>query len=164
MLEKDDESQRFRLGTIVAKVFGDRNYKGKVVAFDKKYKYYKIKYEDDDVEEMNETEVGRHLVSNPNAPLPQPHLPPRVAKPSTYTTASTKRGRSRRFQSHASSPTLNYYNCLTPTDDSPPDEKDNHDDETVVTSNRTTKAPTNHPRRRRQSTTISSAPTAPAQW
>ena len=157
-------SQRFRLGTVVAKIFGDRNYRGEVVAFDPKYKYYKIKYEDADVEEMmNETEVGRHLVSNPNALLPQPQLPPRVAKQTTYATATTKRGRPRRFQRQVSPTTSNYYDCLTPTDDSTPDEKANNDDETVITSNRTTKAPTNRPRRRRKPTTISTTPTVPAQ-
>jgi hypothetical protein len=63
---QNDTTQRFSIGTIVAKVFGDRNYKGKVVSFDPKCQHYKIKYEDDDVEEMNETEVGRHLLADPS--------------------------------------------------------------------------------------------------
>ena len=111
-------------------MFGDRNYKGGVVAFDKKYKCYKIKYEDDDVEEMNETEVGHHLVSNPNAPLPQPQQPPRVAKSSTCDAATTKSRRSRRSNAPPrSSVSSNYYNPLAAVD-----EPNGDDDDIIMTT------------------------------
>ena len=164
VLENDDDSQRFRLGTIVAKVFGDRNYKGRVVAFDKKHKYYKIKCEDDDVEEMNETEVGRHLVSNPNAPLPQPQQPPRVAKSSTCDAATTKSRRSRRSNAPPlSSVSSNCYNPLAAVDEPNGDDDDNHDDDaTAVTSNQSSNAPTSRRQRKRKSPTIDTTPTLPA--
>ena len=160
---KDDGAQRFRIGTVVAKVFGDRNYRGEVVAFDKRYKYYKIKYEDDDVEEMNENEVGRHLVSNPNAPLPQPQQPPRVAKSSTYTTATTQRRRSRRSQAPTrTSSSSNYYNPLAAIEEPEGENDDTHDDDaTVVTSNRSSKSPTSRQQRKRKSPTIDATSTLP---
>ena len=163
VIRPTDSTQRFPMGTVIAKVFGDRNYKGKVVSFDSKYGYYKIKYEDDDVEEMNETEVGRHLLADPNAPLPQPQQPPRVAKPSTYAKATTQRRRARR--SHATLPpssTSNYYSRLTPDNDPVEVEEVSTDDATVVTSNRSTNPPAPRQRRRRQSPTIDTTPTLPA--
>ena len=120
--------------------------------------------EDDDVEEMNETEVGRHLVSNPNAPLPQPQQPPRVAKSSTYDAATTKSRRSRRSNAPPrSSVSSNYYNPLAAVDEPNGDDDDNHDDDaTVVTSNQSSNAPTSRRQRKRKSPTIDTTPTLPA--
>ena len=90
------QSQSFPVGTVIAKRFDDKNYRGEVIAFDTEYGYYKIQYEDGDEEEMNEREVGRYIVSDPSAPIPQPQQFPRVGKPNTFAEATNRRRQSRR--------------------------------------------------------------------
>ena len=67
--DSDEEvgGQKYKIGTKVYKEFRDddtgqlRFFKGKVVRFDKRRKYYKIIYTDGDSEDMTESEVKEHL-------------------------------------------------------------------------------------------------------
>ena len=130
------QSQSFPVGTVIAKRFDDKNYRGEVTAFDNKYGYYKIQYEDGDEQEMNEREVGRYIVSDPSAPIPQPQQPPRVGKPKTFAEATNRRRQSRRKnQSPPISSKANYYDVLS-SDEEAENGNDIADDATVVASNR----------------------------
>ena len=63
---------------------------------------------------MNEREVGRYIVSDPSAPIPQPQQSPRVGKPSTFAEATNRRRHSRR-KNHSPqiSNKANYYDVLS---------------------------------------------------
>ena len=57
MHDVDDNSTRFHVGTIVFKVFGKVEHRGKVTGFDPVNKLYHIVYNDDDSEEYYHNEV-----------------------------------------------------------------------------------------------------------
>ena len=75
--DSDEEvgGQKYELGRKIYKYFIDDNgrkriFKGKVVHFSKRTKYYKIKYTDGDSEDMTELEVKKHLQKpTPNSEL-----------------------------------------------------------------------------------------------
>lgn len=55
--------QRFGLGTAVSKDFDGRTFRGKVEKYDKDLAFYTIKYEDGDVEEMDDADMQKHVTS-----------------------------------------------------------------------------------------------------
>jgi hypothetical protein len=63
---KSDQSinreQRFSIGTMITKYWNSVPYKGMVIGNTEKY--YKIRYEDNDEEELNHHEVKRHMEKN----------------------------------------------------------------------------------------------------
>ena len=60
-VSNDDGSPRFKLGTKVYKLFDGIQYEGKIIAYDANACLYKIRYEDNDEEEMYHIEVSKHL-------------------------------------------------------------------------------------------------------
>ena len=57
MADVDDTSTRFHVGTVVFKVFGKVEDRGKVVGYDPVTKLYQIVYDDDDTEQYYHNEV-----------------------------------------------------------------------------------------------------------
>ena len=75
---------KYPLGTGVRKYFNAKPYLGRVIAYDSAEGFYKIRYEDEDEEELTDLEVAAILCDNP-----QPTSP-------TYVTTSKKRSRRKR--------------------------------------------------------------------
>jgi hypothetical protein len=55
----------YAIGTKIIKPFDGNTYKGAVISYDSKYKLYKVRYEDEDEEELDSSEVKRYLVEEP---------------------------------------------------------------------------------------------------
>ena len=55
----------YAIGTKIIKPFDGNPYKGAVISYDSKYKLYKVRYEDEDEEELDSSEVKRYLVEEP---------------------------------------------------------------------------------------------------
>ena len=71
----DDGSPRFKLGTTIYKLFDGIQYKGKIISYDADASLYKIRYEDNDEEEMYHLEVKAHLKPIPKSKRKNKKLP-----------------------------------------------------------------------------------------
>ena len=58
--ELDDSSTRFKLGFQVYKVFGNTEYKRKIIGYDSKNRLYSIEYDKGDTEEFYHNEIDGH--------------------------------------------------------------------------------------------------------
>ena len=61
------EVTTYATGTKISRDFDGKPFAGEVVSYDANAKFYKIRYEDGDEEEMTENEIKRHLVEQPKA-------------------------------------------------------------------------------------------------
>ena len=57
-----EEMSKFKVGETVRKMFDKLWHDGKIESVDTKYKYYRVKYEDNDFEDMTMQEVRKRWV------------------------------------------------------------------------------------------------------
>ena len=50
----------YPIGTIIKKRFGSEYHEGEIIAYDTKNQYYKVRYRDDDTEELDSDEIARY--------------------------------------------------------------------------------------------------------
>ena len=62
IVERRARQQVLANGTVISKAFNGTHYNGTVQSYDAASGFYKIKYEDGDEEELDATEVSKHLV------------------------------------------------------------------------------------------------------